>query len=208
MMTCKMSTRDRLLNCALTIFADKGYSATGTQEIIEAAGVTKPVLYHYFKSKEALFRELVGGIYDATAVAWDEVKQREKSPISQLRDIARISFAGSGRDPRLPRLLMQTHYGPVIAGLSEFMATHTSRRFLFIHEIITAAIKKKQLRQGDPASIALYFCCIMDQHINVLSRMPNAITLLTTTRADALVDAFLQGCGTDSTARTIALPPI
>ena len=34
-------TRERLLDAALTLFAEKGYVATGTQEIIDAAGVSK-----------------------------------------------------------------------------------------------------------------------------------------------------------------------
>jgi len=64
-----VNVRERLLDAALTLFAAKGYVATGTQEIIAAAGATTPLLYHHFKSKTTLFRELVGGIYDATAAA-------------------------------------------------------------------------------------------------------------------------------------------
>jgi AcrR family transcriptional regulator len=189
------NTRARLLDAALTLFAAKGYVATGTQEIIEAASVTKPVLYHYFESKEALFRELVGGIYDATAAAWDEVRARETSAIARLRGIARVSFEGSARDPRLPRLLLQTHYGPPIAELRAFMEDHTARRFGAVVEIIAAGLADDELRGGDAPSLALLFCSIMDQHINALTRLPHGPALLTAARADALVDAFLHGCG-------------
>jgi AcrR family transcriptional regulator len=190
------NTRDRLLDAALTLFAAKGYVATGTQEIIEAAGVTKPVLYHYFESKEALFRELVGGIYAATAAAWDEVRARETTAIARLRGIARVSFEGSAGDPRLPRLLLQTHYGPPIAELRAFMEGHTTRRFGAVVEIIAAGLADDELRGGDAPSLALVFCSIMDQHINALTRLPHGPALLTAARADALVDAFLHGCGT------------
>lgn len=189
------STRARLLDCALTLFTEKGYSATGTQEIIDAAGVTKPVLYHYFQSKKALFCEIVGVIYDATAAAWGEVVTRENTAASRLRGIARISFEGSARDPRLPRILIQTHYGPPIAELREFMEVHTARRFQTVVEIIAAGLKDGELRGGGATSLALLFCCIMDQHINVLARRPDAAAMLTAARADALVDAFLHGCG-------------
>jgi TetR/AcrR family transcriptional regulator len=191
-------TRERLLDCALTLFSEKGYVATGTRDIIDAAGVSKPVLYHHFASKERLFRELVGGIYDATALVWDEVIRKEKSAIARLRGIARISFEGSARDPRLPRLLMQTHYGPPIAELRDFMNAHTGRRFSAVVEITTAALEDGELRGGDPTSLALLFCCIMDQHINILARLPDAGNLLTAERADALVGAFLHGCGTSA----------
>jgi AcrR family transcriptional regulator len=190
-----VSTRERLLDCALTLFASKGYSATGTQEIIDAAGVTKPVLYHYFASKEALFRHLVGGIYEASAAAWDAILAAETSAVARLRGIARVSFAGCARDPRIPRLMMQTHFGPPIAELHEFMEAHTARRFAQVLGIVAAGLDAGELRGGDAAAVALLFCCIMDQHINVLARLPNAAALLTAARADALVDAFLHGCG-------------
>lgn len=201
------STRERLLDGALTLFAEKGYTATGTQEIIDAAGVTKPALYYYFVSKEALFRDLVDGIYDATAAAWDAIIAQEKTAVARLRGIARSSFVGSARDPRLPRLLMQTHYGPPIAELREFMNSRTSRRFHRIAEITADALHSGELRGGDPASLALLFCCIMDQHINVLARMPEASALLSAERADALMDAFLHGCGKKPRV-ALRLPPL
>ena len=40
-------TAARLLDCALTVFAEKGYAAATTDDIIRAAGVTKPSHYHH-----------------------------------------------------------------------------------------------------------------------------------------------------------------
>ena len=51
--------RRQLLEVALQVFADKGFYGTSMNEVAEAAGVTKPVLYQHFTSKEALYRELV-----------------------------------------------------------------------------------------------------------------------------------------------------
>lgn len=41
------------------MFAEHGYHDTSMNEVAEAAGVTKPVLYQHFDSKKALYRELV-----------------------------------------------------------------------------------------------------------------------------------------------------
>jgi AcrR family transcriptional regulator len=49
-----LDNRDRILAEALRLFASRGYEAVGVQEIVEAAGVTKPTLYHYFGSKQGL----------------------------------------------------------------------------------------------------------------------------------------------------------
>lgn len=46
---------ERLTAAALQLFITQGYSATAVREIVQAAGVTKPVLYYYFKNKEGLY---------------------------------------------------------------------------------------------------------------------------------------------------------
>ena len=46
--------RERLLEAALRLFYDQGYTATGINQIIAEAGVAKASLYDHFPSKEAL----------------------------------------------------------------------------------------------------------------------------------------------------------
>jgi len=53
------TVRDRLLNVALQLFAQKGFESTSVREIASAAEVTKPTIYYYFKSKEGLYLELL-----------------------------------------------------------------------------------------------------------------------------------------------------
>ena len=50
----ELPARQRLLEAAVQIFDRKGFAATSVREIAEAAGVTKPVLYYHFGSKEGL----------------------------------------------------------------------------------------------------------------------------------------------------------
>jgi len=54
-----MENDQRLLDCALALFSQRGYDAVSVREIVEAAGVTKPTLYHYFSSKQGLLNALV-----------------------------------------------------------------------------------------------------------------------------------------------------
>ena len=53
------SARERLLREAADLFSRKGYAATSVGEIVAAAGVTKPVLYYHFNSKEGLYLRLM-----------------------------------------------------------------------------------------------------------------------------------------------------
>ncbi|MEV6010812.1 TetR/AcrR family transcriptional regulator [Streptomyces sp. NPDC051976] len=53
---------ERLLAEATRLFAEQGYDRTSVQEIVEAAGVTKGALYHYFGSKDDLLHEIYGRV--------------------------------------------------------------------------------------------------------------------------------------------------
>ena len=50
----ELHARRRLIEAAIQIFDRKGYAASSVREIAEAAGVTKPVVYYHFGSKEGL----------------------------------------------------------------------------------------------------------------------------------------------------------
>ena len=54
-----MNTPDLILSHALELFSARGYDAVGVQEIVLAAGVTKPTLYHHFGNKEGVLEALV-----------------------------------------------------------------------------------------------------------------------------------------------------
>jgi AcrR family transcriptional regulator len=54
--------RRQLLDVACDVFAAGGFHGTSMDEIAEAAGVTKPVLYQHFPSKRALYAELLGDV--------------------------------------------------------------------------------------------------------------------------------------------------
>jgi AcrR family transcriptional regulator len=78
--------RRQLFEVALSLFSEHGYAATTMDDIAEAAGVTKPLVYQHFDSKRALYlelmdvfsRRLVAEIVEATATASGPRQQVEK----------------------------------------------------------------------------------------------------------------------------------
>ncbi|WP_338619331.1 TetR/AcrR family transcriptional regulator [Achromobacter sp. E1] len=53
-------TRRQLLTVAAAEFAERGFQHTRVSDIVARAGVTQPVFYQYFTSKQAAYDELVG----------------------------------------------------------------------------------------------------------------------------------------------------
>src|SRR2546429_6684106 len=49
-------TREALLSAARELFAERGYAATSTEDVVQRAGLTRGALYHQFRDKEDLFR--------------------------------------------------------------------------------------------------------------------------------------------------------
>lgn len=199
-------TEERLLDAALTLFAEKGYEAASVREIIEATGVTRPVLYYYCSSKEDLFKRLVHWKHDEAYRELERIVKETTGIANRLRAIMGGSFVFCARDPRVARLMFQTHFGPTIPGISEFMNEVARVRFLIVHQVMVAGLESGELKGGDAASLSLIFCCIMDQHINILARLPQPETRLTPELADSLVDVFLHGLGTGNRER-VNLPP-
>lgn len=54
-----MNTKQRILEVALSLFSEKGYSAVYVGEIADAVGIKAPSLYKHYKSKQEIFNSCV-----------------------------------------------------------------------------------------------------------------------------------------------------
>ena len=125
------SRRDIILKEATNLFCHGGYSGTRMTDIANAIGVTKPVVYRYFKSKEDLFEawlehELIAARDQLVELIRDEaipVKEKTnrlvlalveslKSPI--LMAPWRIALVESERFPDITSLLCSRFKDPVL----------------------------------------------------------------------------------------------
>ena len=64
MQTLKTDTRKRILAVSRSLFLEKGFQGATTREIAAASGVTLSNLYHYYPSKDELFRVLLKPVID------------------------------------------------------------------------------------------------------------------------------------------------
>src|SRR5688500_10617490 len=72
--------REQLMEDATKLFARNGYEATTTAAIALAAGVTEPILYRHFKSKQELFVAIVKAVSSQTMQHWEQVAASASDP--------------------------------------------------------------------------------------------------------------------------------
>lgn len=104
--------RDRLLAGATRLFASKGYAATTVREIVERAGVTKPVLYYYFRSKEGIYLDLMREPFGRFAAIVDETLLEEGSARERLFRLCLRAYDIFLENVDAARVMYSIYYGP------------------------------------------------------------------------------------------------
>lgn len=117
-----MSTKERILNEALRLFSEKGYSDVYVSDIAEAVGIKAPSLYKHYKGKQEIFDSCVEKFYERmTQVRNDlllpDTLQSELSyetvDTNQIREFAIGLFMFYWKDEvasRFRRMLMLERY--------------------------------------------------------------------------------------------------
>ena len=81
-----MSTREKILDTALTLFNDKGTSAVSTNHIAEAAGISPGNLYYHFHNKQEIIREL----FQRLNVIWETYQPLPQDRALMLDDLETV----------------------------------------------------------------------------------------------------------------------
>lgn len=108
----KHAARERLLIAALNIFTEKGYASTSVREIVEAARVTKPVLYYYFGSKEGIYLELMTEPFKVLEKILVETAHEELSSRERVMQMYSRIFLLFIENIKSARLMYSIYYGP------------------------------------------------------------------------------------------------
>jgi TetR/AcrR family transcriptional regulator len=146
--------REDLMKAALTLFTQRGYSATTVRELVEAAGVTKPVLYYYFGSKEGLFLELMRTHFGRLEAVVDVYRKGEGSVRKRLTAMLDKGFAYVRQDLNFIRLMHAMYYGPPgEAPYFDFDAYH-QRYHDLVAQLMVEGIDRGEFRPGNAGDMA------------------------------------------------------
>ncbi len=79
---------ERLLVASRRLFAERGFEGTSVQDVVEAAGVTKGAMYHYFSSKDDLLYEIYARILRMQVERLEKFVASEAPVEERLHDAA------------------------------------------------------------------------------------------------------------------------
>lgn len=139
------AVRTKLLESAIDIFTRRGYAAATVREIVEAVGVTKPVLYYYFGSKEGLYTEIMKKELEKFAQCLADSQRPAKSERERLRHLCETIYLKAHENLKVVRLIHSIFYGPP-QGAPPFYGPET------FHELVHGGIMnfiREGIRSGE-----------------------------------------------------------
>jgi len=143
---------DRILRKALELFSKKGYDATSVREICEAAGITKPTLYHFYGSKEGVYRALVGGALGAFHARMLAELEAPGTVEQRLKRMAWAYFAIGLESEDVVRFILSLVHNPSSAApateFPEFYEELSGR----VGRVVAEGVAQGELAPG-PASV-------------------------------------------------------
>lgn len=166
----KQAKERRILEAALSVFSDQGYSGASMDAIAARAEVSKPTLYQYFGTKEQLFSAIMlqrrdrmldafahpspeGMVRDLHSFAWDYAAT-VMSP--DFLSLARLIIAEAQRFPEIGRAYQSSGPDRLLAGIMEYLTRQRAEGRLKFDDAELAAQDLWALILSAPRNQALH----------------------------------------------------
>lgn len=172
----KLSTKERILEEALTLFAERGYDGTGVDLIAERVGIKGPSLYKHYKGKEDILNALI----DAAEARYDEFfvsdKHARKTPENKEEFVKmtmkRLSF--TIHDPMIRKIrifLVKEQFRN--ERLSEITTRHQLDGIQKMYAgIMESMMEKGLVKKDDPQLLAMEITAPVVLYIARADRQP------------------------------------
>ena len=103
----KPTSRESILGAALEEFAQRGFDGAKVDRIAQRAGVNKAMLYYHFRSKAALYLDILRTQFSAVADAVEAVRAAGGPPEDQMRRFADTIARQAVVRPHFPRMWLR-----------------------------------------------------------------------------------------------------
>ena len=170
-------TREKILENALEMFANKGYEGTNIRELSDALGVSKGAMYRHYESKEQLWDLVCDKVYAEYSKNMDQSGSIPEIPNStdELMQMSLSMMNYTMHDPNIimgRKMLAREQYR------DEKVAVLSDRYFLtnieeIFKKVFKGMIEKKVLKDFDYEMMALEYSATISALINQKDRFPS-----------------------------------
>lgn len=187
----EQSTKDRILNEALVLFAKKGYKGTNLRDLAARLSLSKSALYKHYTSKEAIWNALLDKMeayYAARFGSMDHLPKMPDSP-EEFVQTAMGMVRFTAHDPQiiLTRKLLLTeqfHDQRVCRLATKHFLEGTANIYARVFE---SMMEKGLLRKEDPMMLSFSFTAPISAFIHLCDREPERAT-----EAFEKIEAFVK----------------
>lgn len=168
----KDKRKNKILEVALDLFIKKGYSSTKIMDIAKEVGMSTGLLFHYFKSKDNLYEELIKNALSGPNSIMDD---RGMEPLTYFEVTTKQLFNFIKEDPTFSKyfvLVNQAYYNDT-APESVKKIINDFDIYTFTSEIIKKGQKSGQLKDGNPYALAIAFWCSINGIAEQLFKNPD-----------------------------------
>lgn len=136
-------TKSRILDAALTEFADHGLAGARIEEIAARTNSNKRMIYYYFESKQGLYQAVLHRAYEEIKLNFMQLDLEEVHPIEAIKQVATSIFNHYETHPHFVRLVIveNLHKSAYLDELQK-----TSETQMPSLELLAVALKKGQER--------------------------------------------------------------
>ncbi|MBN2625162.1 MAG: TetR/AcrR family transcriptional regulator [Spirochaetales bacterium] len=153
--------REKILQAALDVFSRKGLGASKIEEIAGEAGMSRGLLYHYYRSKEEVYSALIANAYERMAEA---ARSLEALPVTAKEKIRRAlkellaNVAESGKFARSVMLISRASSDESVPEEVRNMGSDLGRIPYDVMEgIFRQGQREGSVPEGDPRELSLLF---------------------------------------------------
>lgn len=189
-----MGNRENILECALHLFYKKGYDAVGVQEIAETAGITKPTMYYYFKSKSGLLEVL---LRERCEPLNENIRQAVQNP-SDVKDvlvrITKVYLSAASVNREFYFLMISLFYAARESEAHKMTEPYLTEQFEIITHVFDSFSYYLGNMNGRQRQFSVGFIGLINNYILVYyQRTDDGEQLKNEELAYALVHQFMHG---------------
>ncbi len=186
--------RRAIISAAGSLFAEHGFAATGVQQIADAAGVNKAMLYYYFRSKAGLYDELISEGMKVISEAVRIMEISKDLPIDERLKIFLTKYLSlASEQPELARIVFRETLG-LGESMRKALAAKVRESAKRLAAVLESARLNGELKKDVDTSLCAYSIFGM-ANMYILRLIVNKQAFEVGELTNHILDVFMNGSG-------------